>query len=72
MTQDQKTALALIIRVVVDTIKEAGEAPGGILYAALMQFGCSKSQFDSLMAGLVSLGVVTVDESHVYRMSVQS
>lgn len=67
-TIEQLKALRGICDAVVSTVKESGPmgAPAGILYAALMAHGCSLSQFQSLMAGLVRAGKVT-QHGDVYR-----
>ncbi len=61
MTHAQATALKQICDAVIDTVKQSGPmgAPGGILYAALMAYGCSLSQFESLMGALVRAGKLT-------------
>lgn len=68
-TPEQATALRLIVSATVDAVKAAGPhgAPAGVIYAALMTQGCSKSQFDSLMGALVRTGKLTHDcEAHLY------
>jgi hypothetical protein len=44
-------------------VRAAGSlgAPGGVIYAALMGQGCTLSQFESLMAGLVRAGKLRRD-----------
>ncbi len=63
LTPQQRAAMRLIVDAVLDAIKAAGPtgAPGGVLYAALMQQGCSLSQFQSLMGGLERAGKVRRD-----------
>jgi len=63
LNANQAKALQMIVAAVLEAIQAAGPtgAPGGVLYAALMAQGCSKSQFDSLMAALVSTGKVRRD-----------
>ena len=58
LTAQQARALRLIVDVVVDAVKAAGDhgAPGGVIYAALMGQGCSLSQYESLMGALVRAG----------------
>lgn len=43
---------------IIESVKAAGKggAPGGVIYAALMQQGCTLNQYESLMAGLVRAG----------------
>jgi len=57
-TPTQRHTIALIVNTVVTTIRETGDhgAPGGVIYSALIAQGCTKSQFDSLMAALVRKG----------------
>jgi len=33
--------------------------PGGTIYAALMQYGCTLEQYDAIMGALVSAGQIT-------------
>ncbi len=60
MNQEQYKALKLLINTIIETVEKSGPmgAPGGAMYAALMQFGCTLSQFESLMNGLVKAGKV--------------
>jgi hypothetical protein len=55
MTAEQRAALKAICDAIIDAVKAAGPlgAPGGVLYAALMSYGCTLEQFENLMAGLV-------------------
>jgi hypothetical protein len=63
MTAQQREALGLVVDATLDAVKAAGPTgcPGGPLYAALMQHGCSYSQFTSLMSGLERAGKVRRD-----------
>ena len=57
MTIEQIKVLGEIIRSIVQTVKECPDgAPAGPMYAALMSQGCTLSQFESLMGGLVRAG----------------
>lgn len=58
LTPDQIKALRLVCDAVIDAVRAAGSlgAPGGVIYAALMGQGCTLSQFESLMSGLVRAG----------------
>lgn len=60
MTTAQIQAVRQIVSAIVEAIKAAGPlgAPGGVLYAGLMAHGCSLSQFESLMAGIVKSGMI--------------
>ncbi|HEU0198565.1 MAG TPA: hypothetical protein VFQ88_15305 [Nevskiaceae bacterium] len=55
---EQLRALRRISVAVVEAVDEAGPlgAPGGVLYAAMMQYGSTLQQFESLMGGLVKNG----------------
>jgi len=63
MNTQQQSALALIVKAVVDTIRETGThgAPSGVMYAALMSQGCSLNQYQSLMSALVNSGKIRQD-----------
>jgi len=58
---NQLKILKMVADAIISAIKEAGPhgAPGGILYAALMQYGCSITAFEQIMAGLQAADVVT-------------
>jgi hypothetical protein len=56
ITRQQAAAIALVAAIS-DTIKECPNgAPGGILYMAMMQHGCSYQTFTDLMSLLLRLG----------------
>ena len=67
MTETQISALQMIAKAVLDTIREMGPngAPAGHLYAALMAQGCTMNQFEQIMSALVRTGKVT-KEGHCY------
>jgi hypothetical protein len=69
MTPAQIAAVRMIADAIVDAVKAAGAmgAPGGVLYAALMAYGISLSQFESLMSAMVSAGKLT-KHGHLYRV----
>jgi len=56
-TPDQVTALRAVLDAILEAVAAAGPcgAPGGVIYAALMGQGCSLSQYQTLMDGLVSV-----------------
>ena len=59
ITPLQKTAFVKVVcEAIIDAVAGAGEqgAPGGILYAALMQHGFSFQQFETIMGTLVRIG----------------
>ncbi len=60
-------ALLQIGQAIVETVDECGDqgAPAGVLYAALMERGCSHEQFEAIMAGLVGAGRLE-KRGHVY------
>ncbi|WP_423680204.1 winged helix-turn-helix domain-containing protein [Undibacterium sp. WLHG33] len=68
--QQTKRTLANIMLYVLEAIHESGltGAPGGIIYAALMQQGATLDQFNTLMGCLVKAGNVT-HEDQVYRIT---
>ena len=73
MIPQQVTALKMIIAAVLDAVTAAGPtgAPGGVLYAAMMQQGCTLSQFESLMGELVRIGALSRD-GECYHVAVRS
>lgn len=58
--QSAAKALLGILDGMLDTIKSAGDlgCPEGPMYAAMMHYGCSLSQFQSLIGILVKSGKV--------------
>lgn len=71
LTSKQAAALRAIVSATIAAVKEAGPtgAPAGVLYAAMMAHGASKSQFDSLMGALVRAGKLSYDAgSYTYHM----
>jgi len=54
MTSTHNT-LKLLGDFIIEAVNESGKTgiPGGILYAALMQYGCDIHQFEGIMNGLV-------------------
>ena len=61
MTNEQIAALKAVAKAITEAVAIAGPlgAPGGHLYAALMSAGCTLNQFEQIMSGLVSAGVLT-------------
>lgn len=53
--------LAAVLEIIVDAVKEAEPhgMPGGMLYSALMAFGCSYSMYEDLMGVLIREGKLT-------------
>lgn len=58
----QTTTLAIL-----ESIIEAGDlgAPEGVIYSALMAYGCTLSTFQQLVAPLKSRGYVSEEEPHL-------
>jgi hypothetical protein len=56
-TSAQAAALRQVLDAILEAVAAAGPmgAPGGVIYAALMGQGCSLSQYQALMGGLVSV-----------------
>lgn len=61
MTNAQINALRAVAAAIIDSVKAAGPtgASGGVIYAALMAQGCTLSQYQSIMSGLVRAGMLT-------------
>lgn len=60
MEQLKRQAAQQIVKAVYDTIKETGEdgAPGGVLYAALMNIGVDYDGYNLIMGTMVEQGLV--------------
>jgi len=61
MTVDQIKALRAIGNIVIVAVSVADPhigAPGGHIYAALMTAGCTLSQYQQIMSGLVRAGLL--------------
>jgi len=58
MTTQQIQAIKLVADAVIESVKAAGPlgAPGGVIYAGLMAFGCTLQQYESIMSALVQAG----------------
>ena len=73
MTREQIQTLRNIGRAILESVQAAGAlgAPGGIIYAALMTAGCTLPQYEQIMSGMVSAGILTQDGDcyHVGPMS---
>jgi hypothetical protein len=63
MTNQQAANLRIIAKAVLDGVRAAGDrgAPAGVLYAALMHWGCTLNQFTGIMAGMVKAQIVRQD-----------
>ena len=58
MSLSTKQTAVLLVGAICATVRDAGEdgAPGGIIYAALMEYGISLELYEAVMASLVSTG----------------
>lgn len=63
ITPAQHKALHAACTAILEAVAAAGDhgAPAGVLYAALMQFGCTLNQFQSITDALVHTGKLTRD-----------
>lgn len=63
LSDKQREALRLVVAATLDAVKAAMPkgAPGGIIYAGLMEQGCTLNQYTSLMAALVRTGKLRQD-----------
>jgi hypothetical protein len=63
LTDAQRELLSKVVGAVLDAVKAGMPtgAPGGVIYAGLMEQGCSFNQYTSLMAGLVRCGKLRQD-----------
>lgn len=59
-TQQTVNALRAVVSATIDSIREAGPtgAPAGVIYAALMAYGCNLNQFESLISALERAGKI--------------
>ena len=66
MTPEQMKLLRVVATAILEAIRAAGPsgAPAGVVYASLMTYGCTLSQFQSMMAGLERTGFVRRDPNH--------
>lgn len=60
VSAQQRKALTLVFDAILSAVSEAGPtgAPGGVIFAALSQAGCSLHTFQQMMGSLVSVGVL--------------
>lgn len=56
--QEKAKVVSSIIKVVGDTIKEAGAIPSGHLYSVLAQFGFNIQQYEKLIDAFTAAGKV--------------
>ena len=71
MNAEQIRALRAIGDTIIEAVSAAGPvgAPGGHIYAGLMHAGCTLSQYEQIMSGLVRAGLLRRDGEcyHVVR-----
>lgn len=67
MNASANQALKAVCDAVLASVKAAGSlgAPAGTLYAALMAYGCTLEQFESIMGALVRIGMLK-KRGHLY------
>jgi len=72
MTQEQIRALRAVADAIIESIDLAGPqgAPAGVMYAALMSYGITLSQFEQIMAGLCGAGKLR-KSGHLYFVAGQ-
>lgn len=58
VTKEQVVGLVMVLKAVAETVREAGEVPAGIVYAALMQQGCTLEQFNRICDQLAKCDLV--------------
>jgi hypothetical protein len=70
LTPQQIAALRQIADAIVDTVRETGSrgAPGGLLYIALSERGCTLRQFENLMSALIAAGRLRQDGQVYYAV----
>jgi hypothetical protein len=74
MTTEQTHALRRIATIVLEAVAMADPiigAPGGHLYAGLMHAGCTLSQYQQIMAGLVQAGCLRQSGECYFRTEKQ-
>jgi hypothetical protein len=60
--------LLKITDAIVETVRECGDAPAGVLYAGLQSQGCTHTQFNQIMNALVGAGKLT-RRGDIYRVA---
>lgn len=60
MTPAQIELLQKVVGAIKSAIQAGGPmgTPGGTLYAALMAYGCTLSQFETIVGGMVKAGIL--------------
>lgn len=56
-TTTQQAAM-ILVKIVADAIKEAGQIPAGHLYAILSAHGCTHGQFETLISTFKRAGLI--------------
>lgn len=67
-TQNQLAAIRAIADAIVESVREAGElgAPSGIVYAALMSYGCTLDQYQAFIRALIRSGKIRQERDLLY------
>ena len=67
--EQQIQLLRMAATAIIQTVRDAGPrgARGGVIFAALSAHGCTLSQYQSLMSGLVQAGKL-VRDGDLYRL----
>ena len=73
MTNQQISLLRTIAKAILESVRAAGSlgAPGGVMYAAMMEQGCTLNQFEQIMSGMVKAGWL-VRDGDLYTEGAQS
>jgi hypothetical protein len=60
VSAQQRRALTLVFEAIREAVEEGGPTgtPGGVIYAALSQAGCSLQTFEQMMGSLVAVGAL--------------
>ena len=68
MDEKTKQIVRALARAVCETVAECGPlgAPSGAVYAALMAYGCSLSQYESLVSTMVTAGMLRKEGQTLY------
>jgi len=69
-TEKQMQAIRAIADAITESVKEAGElgAPSGIVYAALMTYGCTLNQYQQFISALVRTGKLRQEGDLLYAI----
>ncbi len=65
-TTNKGQLLNELLKAIGDTIKQTSPTPAGTLYAGLMQYGCSKQTFDTIIGAFKGAGKVKEQGNLLY------